>query len=142
VWGFQHEGVDTIMENKAAAELVGRQLRRAREDLGLMQVEVAERLGLIKETYSSWERAVRLMPTNYLPEVSRILHRPIGYFLGEPDERGLDNEEQLLVTLFRSIQSPEVRNLVISTTHLQVETIEAIARISDGPHTEHTNEAG
>ena len=96
-----------------------------------MQVEVAERLGLIKETYSSWERAVRLMPTNYLPEVSRILRRPIGYFLGEPDPRGLSDEEQLLLALFRSIDRPEVRRLVISTAHLQVEAIEAIAQASD-----------
>ncbi len=81
----------------------------ARDRAGLTQKELAARLGIEPGTLSTYETAARKVPIALLPKLARALGRPIGYFFGEPDPRGLDDEEQGIIGQLRSIQDPELR---------------------------------
>jgi transcriptional regulator with XRE-family HTH domain len=97
------------MDGKQLARIVGRKLKQAREALKLSQAEAAERIGVTQEAYGAWERGVRLMPTNYLPELQRALNQPPLWFLDLGDWEGLTDEELLLVQTFRGIRTPAIR---------------------------------
>ena len=60
---------------------IGKKLKRAREDKGLSQEDVAKQIGLSKVGYGAFERGSNLIALNYLLELSRILQKPITHFL-------------------------------------------------------------
>lgn len=62
-------------------ETIGRRLKQARKEYDLTQGEVAEKLDLTSVAYGSFERGTNLIALNYLIEVSRVLNKPITYFL-------------------------------------------------------------
>ena len=72
------------MDINLLKETIGRRLKQARKECDLTQDEVAERLGLTSVGYGSFERGTNLIALNYLIEVSRILDKPLTYFLPSP----------------------------------------------------------
>jgi len=86
--------------NRAVAQRV----IRAREEAGLQKNELAERLGLSKSGYTSYEKFDAPFTVEQLFRLQRILERPVAYFLGLSSDITLD-EEQLL-TAYRSIPPP------------------------------------
>lgn len=72
------------MDINQLKETIGRRLKQARKECDLTQDEVAERLGLSSVGYGSFERGANLIALNHLIEVSRILGKPLTYFLPTP----------------------------------------------------------
>jgi DNA-binding XRE family transcriptional regulator len=114
------------MDGRKLARIVGTRLKQARETLRISQVEAAERIGVTNEAYGAWERGVRLMPTNYLPELERALKHPPLWFLGMGNWQGLSDEELVLVGLFRSIRTPAIRQHATEVMAAQQRAEEAL----------------
>ena len=60
-------------------------IRLAREEAGLTQEQAAERLGLSGSGYNQWETGKRRVGVGELIRLSRVLARPVTYFIGEGD---------------------------------------------------------
>ncbi len=60
---------------------LGGRLRRARNETGLSQEAVAERIGVSWMTVHRWERSQRGVPDHLLERLSELYDRPINWFL-------------------------------------------------------------
>lgn len=65
---------------------IGKRLREAREKTGLSQAQLAKELGYESATAVSLiEAGERRFKMEDLQKAADVLHRPIGYFLGQED---------------------------------------------------------
>ncbi len=62
---------------------LGTKLKEAREYLGLLQQEVADKVGLSRSAVSLIEAGQRKVETFELKALSQLYERPIGFFTGE-----------------------------------------------------------
>lgn len=95
----------------------------ARDRAGLSQTELAARLGIEAGTLSTYETATRKVPVTLIPKLAEALSRPIGYFFGEPDPRGLSEEEQGIIGQLRSIESPTLKATAVDSISKQLQAI-------------------
>jgi Zn-dependent peptidase ImmA (M78 family)/DNA-binding XRE family transcriptional regulator len=65
---------------------VARKIKRAREDAGISQAELAARLGRTQTAVSYWEAAKRAPGLDDLVELSEALHQDVAYFLPGREE--------------------------------------------------------
>ena len=70
---------------------LGSRLRRARDETGLSQEAVAERIGVSWLTVHRWERSQRMIPDRFLDRLCDLYGKPIRWFLTLED--GDLNEE-------------------------------------------------
>lgn len=72
-------------------------LKDLRKQVGLTQVDVAEKLGISQPAYASWERGVKKPTQENLVKIAQILNVSIDYLVGNSDEKSdeLDNIELL-----------------------------------------------
>lgn len=99
-------------DRRAILVAIGQRMRKARLCLDMTQAEVAAALHIGEERYSSYEQGRHPMPYDVLFRLSIVLRQPVGFFLGLQGDRGLSDEEQLVVNIYRSIQAPDVREAV------------------------------
>jgi len=100
---------------------IGERIRRAREQRGWTQGELAQRLGKNATTVSNYENGNRTIRITELPELARVLEVPIAYFF--------ESEEQIterLAELVDALQSQRVLDdhllqefIDLLTTYLQ-----------------------
>lgn len=62
-------------------------LREIREDKGLSQTKVAERLKMKQQQYSKYELGIRSMPIEKLNTLADFYHTSVDYLIGRTDER-------------------------------------------------------
>jgi transcriptional regulator with XRE-family HTH domain len=113
---------------KQVAVAIGKRMRAARESLGLLQEDVADKLGVSLESYGGYERGYTIIPTELLPELSSVLRRGVNYFLGIPDPTGLQPEEETVLSLFRGLRPHSkkmVTDLLVSLAQNAEETARA-----------------
>ncbi|RSJ78861.1 HTH-type transcriptional regulator ImmR [Streptococcus cristatus] len=72
-------------------------LKELRRQVGLTQVEVAEKLGISQPAYASWERGVKKPTQENLVKIAQILNVSVDYLVGNSEEKvdELDNIELL-----------------------------------------------
>ena len=72
---------------------LGGRLRLARNEIGLSQEAVAERIGVSWITIHRWERSQRSVPDNLLQQLCELYDKPIRWFLTlEDGDLGQENE--------------------------------------------------
>lgn len=79
--------VSAVSENgkTSTPAVLGARIRQARKDAGLSQVRLAELLNTTQSAISLYEAGQRSVGIDMLLNVSRILNRPLHYFLGAID---------------------------------------------------------
>ena len=82
----------------------GARLEAARLAMDLTQKELGERLGLTESTYRSYEKGRSRIPLELIPRLADVTGRTVYYFHGMPEPRGLDGDEQMLISLFRRMR--------------------------------------
>lgn len=92
--------------------ITAERLKEARAKAGLTQAEVADELGIATSTYTQFEVRNNLINTLYLPELHRIFNRPVAWFLGLPDERGLADDEIELVETYRNLPDDSTKRMI------------------------------
>lgn len=78
---------------------VAKRIRQAREATGLSQEDLGAKIGMSKVGYGHYERGTHLPNLWQLMQLSRLLNRPIEWFLGLPSE--LTADEQQVLALYR-----------------------------------------
>ena len=58
-------------------------LKKMRERKGLLQKEVAERLGVPASALCKWEKGIRMVPSRYLKRLASILECSVDELLSE-----------------------------------------------------------
>ena len=72
-------------------------LKELRRQVGLTQVEVAEKLGISQPAYASWERCVKKPTHENLVKIAQIFNVSVDYLVGNSEDKvdELDNIELL-----------------------------------------------
>jgi transcriptional regulator with XRE-family HTH domain len=60
----------------------GEKLLAARQQAGLSQIQVAEKLGITQQTYAGWERRTTSLKPEYISKLSALLNVSVDYLLG------------------------------------------------------------
>ncbi len=68
----------------------GERLVTARQELGLTQAQLADKLGITQQSYAGWERRDTALKPEHLVKLSAVLEVSVEYLLGqeEPRKRG------------------------------------------------------
>lgn len=103
------------------ARTIGVRIRTAREKAGLSQRELGDRVGLSHVGLGDLERGKNLANIAHLIELSSVLGRSVEHFLGI--DNGLTDEEDELVTLFRSIDDQRLRRSLLASARLLAEDV-------------------
>ncbi len=101
---------------RSREDTLGQRIAKARNALGLTQPEFAVRLGMQPgqfTTISSWETDRSKPRLATLRRIAEVTRRPITYFLGLPENCGLAEDEQELLSLYRAIQDPVLRDMAL-----------------------------
>ena len=91
---------------------MGKRLAKARESLELSQRDVADMLGITVEAYGSYERGWHAVPLETLVKLPDVLKTSIEYLLGLPDPAKLQDDERMLLEIYRSIRSESIKGFV------------------------------
>lgn len=100
-------------------EAVGARIREAREERGLTQRGLAQRIKRRQATVSDFERGHMQPDATTLVVLAEELHKPITYFFpppwGQRVTRGdLTYDEQALLLEFRRLESHEYREIAVN----------------------------
>lgn len=98
--------------------LIPLRVREARKEAGLSQEELGARLGLARSGYGHYESGRQPFTIELLLHLSRILSRPVEYFLGL--DTGLTGREERVLTLFRLAEGAGYGDVVIGALHAMV----------------------
>jgi transcriptional regulator with XRE-family HTH domain len=86
-----------------SSKTIANRVKQAREETGLSQKDMSKRLGLTEAGYGHYERDRQTFTVDMLFQISRILGRPVEYFLGLETE--LSADEGRVLALYRQAQA-------------------------------------
>ena len=99
--------------------VIGRKLQQARVRAGLSKTELAERLGIAKQSYNDYEPGSIKFRVEQVEEFSRALGRPVEWFLGIDTD--LSEDEAQVLHLWRQIEAPQIRRTVLDLIRGQLD---------------------
>ena len=108
-----------MVQDETSDETITRRITAAREAAGLTKTEFASRLGLSKQAYNPYEKGDTAFSVQQLFRASRVLDRPITYFLGV--ESGLSAEEEHLVELYRKGLNKGIGDIILRVTRVLID---------------------
>jgi len=73
----------SVMENKELNKKVGINLKKARKEAGLTQVDLANELNMSPMMISRYEVGLNSIPYKHLERIAQILGKPVTYFFDE-----------------------------------------------------------
>ena len=103
---------------------IGDRMRRAREQRGWTQSELAEQLGKNATTVSNYENGNRAIRVTELPQLAQVLQVPIAYFF---EESAVELTEEMLAALAQ--QRPPDDALMQELVQLLTAYLEAVTEI-------------
>lgn len=98
---------------------IAEKIKKAREESGISQEELAKAIQRNRVTISDYERGRSPVGASDLMGIAQTLQKPISYFLPDSsliygiNEDALSNKEKELVALFRDIREPKGEDLAI-----------------------------
>ena len=98
---------------------ITRRVIAARKELGLEPQDVAKALNLEAPSYRHYERGRTPFTVEQLFHLSRILGRPVEWFLGLPKE--LSEEDARMLHLWRQLPTAAARRFVLHLLEARLE---------------------
>ncbi len=92
--------------------VIARRLEIAREDAGLIKMDVAEKLGITKQGYTPYERGEHAFTVAEVLKLSQIMGRPVEWFL-DLKCTDLSEDDQRMLAPFRTIKNKTLRQFAI-----------------------------
>jgi len=71
---------------KSERSAFGERLVAARQQLGLSQIEVAEKLGITQQTYAGWERRTTALRPESIAQLASVLTVSVEHLLGQENQ--------------------------------------------------------
>lgn len=108
------------------AKTIGRRIKEARERRGMLQNELAQRLGRSQRALSDYEAGNFLVKIPELVSIADILETPVLYFIqGETSPAAaLDEQSVEMLNQLRRLSRPEDRNRAIELVRILSDAIE------------------
>lgn len=100
---------------------LGLRIRRAREQNGLSQEELADQMGLGQRAISELENGKRRLTVAEVPDLARILDVPVLYFFG--DDLTPTDLDIALLEHFRALPSIDAQKAVVEIVRLLARTM-------------------
>ena len=69
-------------------------LKMLRNETGMSQMAVAEKLGITQQAYANYERGARQPDLNMLLKISELFNVSVDYIIGKNDSANISNELQ------------------------------------------------
>jgi len=69
---------------------IGKKIQRAREELGLTQVDLAQTLGITQAALSNYELGKRRLYLHQIENIARLLGKDLDFFIGHHNENTND----------------------------------------------------
>lgn len=107
-----------------AVDLSRRRIKKAREDLGMSQQDMAQRYGVSQAKISNLESGRVQLTVDDLIQFAKMTGKPLSYFF--PDElwagsvSGLSADESTLLALFREVEDEGMRQVISEFVSEQV----------------------
>ena len=112
---------------------IGEKIKEQRENKGLSQAELAEKLGITQDSISLWEKNRRIPNTPYIIALCKVFKISTDYLLGTENEFGIKEntaptpqyysaDEQQLITTYRTLSPGKKKalfDMLEITTELQ-----------------------
>lgn len=70
-----------IMEENTNQYLIGKRIKASREEANLTQEELGKKIGYSAMGISYFEKGLRKIKTDDLEKISKVLNKPVSYFL-------------------------------------------------------------
>lgn len=87
---------------------IGSKVKEIRKARGLTQQDVADKLGVKKNTVSQWESGIRNMSFEQIVQYAKLVGVTLDYFNDNPPERTLFQAMAQLESVFTSANIPEI----------------------------------
>jgi transcriptional regulator with XRE-family HTH domain len=100
---------------------MGERISAALESLGLTQGDLARMLGVDVNTLGGAIRGYHRIQYEVLIRLPQVLHRSLYYFLGLPEPSGLSEDEQELLSVYRSYKTDQMRRLLREEARARLE---------------------
>jgi transcriptional regulator with XRE-family HTH domain len=91
---------------------LGHKVHHAREDAGMSQQVLADRIGTSQNVISLYEQGARGIPAHLLPELARVLDKSVNYFIGPSEDLLLVKASKLSGILTWAQSVPNGTNLL------------------------------
>lgn len=98
------------MVTKLEEQIINR-VAHTRERMGISRKQAALALGIEEQSYGNYERRRSAFAVDQLFALSRLLGRPVEYFLGL--DTGLSDKEGELLTVYRNLPSDTLRDTAL-----------------------------
>jgi transcriptional regulator with XRE-family HTH domain len=90
---------------------MGRRIHQAREQVGLSQAELADKIGCTQSALSNYELGKRRIHLANLEQIAYILKKPLSYFIG-PTAYSYSQDQALL------LEDPRLREILFQAADL------------------------
>ena len=94
-------------------EFARKRLRRAREEKGLSQREIADLLGITQATVSDLERGRVQITVDQLAKFARLLDKPFSYFFPSALDEGLSERAAQVLDVLSSLPEDWQKRIVV-----------------------------
>ena len=99
-------------------------LKRAREQMGINQKQLAERLGVAPQSYNHYETGKREPDNEMLIRIANVLEVSTNYLLGVPDPPPPNQDDEFWDLRQEMVDKPEMRALFSLAKTADKETLE------------------
>lgn len=69
---------------------MGRKIQRAREEMGMTQMDLARAMGITQAALSNYELGKRRLYLHQIEGIARLLNKNLDYFIPSPEEASAD----------------------------------------------------
>jgi transcriptional regulator with XRE-family HTH domain len=102
--------------NILSSQEIGAKLREFRKRRKFTQEQLAECIDVTFQQIQLYENGTNRLNTDKLQLIAKALSVPVGSFFSEfDDERTLSEDEQQLLSGFRALKSPEVKEYLLNS---------------------------
>ncbi|MTI59441.1 MAG: helix-turn-helix transcriptional regulator [Firmicutes bacterium] len=111
----------------------GKKLKKARNELGMTQKQLAKKIGIKRTTVAGYESEGKMPPYNTLIKIAQTLNCSLDYLLGYKEKDNLDKTEHLspeILCLAKKISKrKELKLLLKETEDLNPDSVKRIIKI-------------
>lgn len=111
----------------------GKKLKKSRNELGITQKQLAEKIGIKRTTVAGYESEGKMPPYNTLIKIAQTLNCSLDYLLGYREKTSLDKGEDLnpeIINFSKRISKrKDLKLLLRETEDLNPDSVKRIIKI-------------
>lgn len=110
---------------------IGEKIRAARKLMGWKQDRLGKELGVGQSAVSNWERKLNEPDVELIPEIARLLNRPVEWFQDDPQKEALESRLAEMEKKLESMAGANVPQAMVEKGSKREELLALIASVPD-----------